>query len=591
MAEMSPERRIILAFALSFLVLVGWSAYMREVAPPPETSPAEEAPLPPPSTEVAPVPPTPALAGVSLPETKQGTEERTITVETSHATITFSTRGAVVQSWTLKHYRDQQGEPLDLAQGTRTGLGFPLEIALDDPQQEVALNQALFVSTADGVPASATLTAPVELVFEWSAGQFAAEKRFRFPDGYTIEVETRVWVSGEQVAHQVAWRGGFGEPSTPSSMFPMQFLLRTPEGLLRTTVEAATQTTGWLFKSPPQFPPYTGEASYAGIEDQYFAAVFFPENTGVSAAVASAEWTPPGEGQKPQKIGALALGAAAGDNRFRLFVGPKAIQELAPITAPVLSDGTQPVLADELIDYGWFWWVAKPLFLSMQWIYENVWSNYGWVIVILTLLINTIIFPLKYKSMLASVKMQKLAPQMRAIQDKYKKYKFNDPRKQQQQQEVMALYRQHGVNPMGSCLPMLLQLPFFYGFYKVLASSIELRQAPWFGWVQDLSQPDPYYILPVVMALAMYLSMKMTPMTTADPGQQKLMQFMPLMFGFFFLSFPAGLVLYWLMSSVAGVGQQWWINKRQREHEQAEKLAAKERKKQKRRGQQAGNRD
>ncbi len=586
MAEMSPERRIILAFALSFLVLVGWSAYMREVAPPPEPSPAEEAPLMP-SDEAAPVQPAPALAGAPLPETKQGTEERTITVETSHATLTFSTRGAVVQSWTLKHYRDQQGEPLDLVQGARTGLGFPLEIALDDPQQEAAFNQAVFVSTADGVRAPAMLTAPVELVFEWSAGQLAAEKRLRFPDGYTIEVETRAWVSGEQVAHQVAWRGGFGEPITPTSMFPMQFLLRTPEGLSRTTVEAATQTTGWFFKSPPQFPPYTGEASYAGIEDQYFAAVFFPENTGVSAAVASAEWTPPGEGQKPQKIGALALGAAdAGDNRFRLFVGPKAIQELAPITAPALSDGTQPVLADELIDYGWFWWVAKPLFLSMQWMYENVWSNYGWVIVILTLLINTIIFPLKYKSMLASVKMQKLAPQMRAIQDKYKKYKFNDPRKQQQQQEVMALYRQHGVNPLGSCLPMLLQLPFFYGFYKVLDSSIELRQAPWFGWVQDLSQPDPYYILPVVMAMAMYLSMKMTPMTTADPRQQKLMQFMPLMFGFFFLTFPAGLVLFWLMSSVAGVGQQWWINKRQREHEQAEKLAAKERKKQKRIGQQ-----
>ena len=321
-----------------------------------------------------------------------------------------------MQSWTLKHYRDQQGEPLDLVQGARTGLGFPLEIALDDPQQEAAFNQAVFVSTADGAPAPAMLTAPVELVFEWNDGRVAAEKRFRFPEGYTIEVETRAWVSGEQVAHQVAWRGGFGEPSTPTSRFQTQFLLRTLEGLRRTTVEAATQTTGWLFKSPPQFPPYTGEASYAGIEDQYFAAVFFPENSQVSAAVASAEWTPPGEEQKPQKIGAPALGAAdAGDNRFRLFVGPKAIQELAPITAPALPDGTQPVLADELIDYGWFWWVAKPLFLSMQWMYENVWSNYGWVIVLLTLLINTIIFPLKYKSMLASVKMQKLAPQMRAI--------------------------------------------------------------------------------------------------------------------------------------------------------------------------------
>ena len=178
---MSPERRIILAFALSFLVLVGWSAYMREVAPPPETSPAEEAPLSRPGAEVVPVPPAPAFAGAPLPETKQGTEERTITVETSHATITFSTRGAVVQSWTLKHYRDQQGEPLDLAQGARTGLGFPLEIALDDPQQEAALNQALFVSTADGVPAPATLRRRWNWSLSGTMGGLPPRRAFAFP--------------------------------------------------------------------------------------------------------------------------------------------------------------------------------------------------------------------------------------------------------------------------------------------------------------------------------------------------------------------------------------------------------------------------
>jgi YidC/Oxa1 family membrane protein insertase len=148
----------------------------------------------------------------------------------------------------------------------------------------------------------------------------------------------------------------------------------------------------------------------------------------------------------------------------------------------------------------------------------------------------------------------------------------------------MALYKEHGVNPLGGCLPLALQLPFFYGFYKVLYTAIELRHAPWVGWIQDLSQKDPYYVLPIVMGVTMYVSTKMTPMTTADPAQQKMMQLFPLLFTFFFLQVSAGLVLYWLMSSVVGIGQQWFINRHQRHREAAEKIAARERKKKKRKG-------
>ena len=152
----------------------------------------------------------------------------------------------------------------------------------------------------------------------------------------------------------------------------------------------------------------------------------------------------------------------------------------------------------------------------------------------------------------------------------------------------MALYQQHGVNPIGGCLPLLLQIPFFFGFYKVLAISIELRQAPWFGWIHDLSQHDPYYILPVVMTATMYLSTRMTPMTATDPMQQRMMRLMPLVFGFMFLSFSAGLVLYWMVGNIVGIGQQWWINRRHRLHDEAEKLAAKDRKKKKKRPEDSG---
>jgi YidC/Oxa1 family membrane protein insertase len=253
-------------------------------------------------------------------------------------------------------------------------------------------------------------------------------------------------------------------------------------------------------------------------------------------------------------------------NHFRVFVGPKAWDVLHSVYP--LPGGGQPkapgqpaMTLSELLDFGWFSLIAKPLFLILRWIYAHIVPNYGWAIVIITVVINFAMFPLKLSSMRSALKMQKLAPQIKAINEKYKKLKFNDPKKQEQNAEVMGLYKQHGVNPLGSCLPMLLQMPFLYAFYKVLSISIEMRHAPWIGWVHDLSSKDPHYILPVVMTLTMFVLQKMTPQTTTDPAQAKMFMMMPLIFGVMFMNVSSGLVLYWLTGNVIGIVQQWYINK------------------------------
>jgi YidC/Oxa1 family membrane protein insertase len=497
--------------------------------------------------------------------------ERFLTVETETSTIVFSTTGAAVRSWRLKAYDDDDFGPVELVQGHATALGYPLTFAVADAEREAKLNQAPFVASTG----TDILTAPAELTFEWSDGHLVARKRFRFEREYLAWVETEILEGGQPVQHRLAWRGGFGERNQQAVAMAAggQVFVRGPEKLLKQAATDAGGETGWLWKSPSPFP-YSGEASYAGIDDRYFVALFMPQRPQLNASAWTREWTPPDE-EKAQSVGELAVGVSNG-NRMQLYVGPKDIDRLRQMEAPALaSTGLRPDLADDLVDFGWFWWVAKPLFTVMKWTHQNVVSNYGWAIVLLTVAINLVLFPLRWKSMMSTFKMQKVAPQVKAIQDRYKQYKFNDPRKQQMQQEIMALYKQHGVNPVGGCLPLLFQLPFFYGFYKVLLLSIEMRHAPWILWITDLSQP-------ISMAATMYLSMSVTPMT-GDPRQKRMMQIMMLFMGFLFLQVSSGLVLYWLASSVVGLVQQYWMLRHHRKHEEAEKEAARRQKKKKKR--------
>jgi YidC/Oxa1 family membrane protein insertase len=215
----------------------------------------------------------------------------------------------------------------------------------------------------------------------------------------------------------------------------------------------------------------------------------------------------------------------------------------------------------QVVDFGWFSILAKPLFLLVNWVTEHAIHNYGWSIIAVTIALNFALFPLKVSSMKSMKKMQALQPQIAAINAKYKSIGLRDPRKAEQNQEVMDLYKKNHVNPMGGCFPMLMQIPFFIAFYKVFTVSVEMRGASWL-WVTDLSQPERFdiHFLPLIMIATQFLMQKMTPQPAGDPSQQKMMMWMPLIFGFFFWNLPSGLVLYYMTSNLVAMGQQWFFN-------------------------------
>jgi YidC/Oxa1 family membrane protein insertase len=569
--EFPMELRVLLAFALSAIVLLLWVPLQHRFFPPPPaqrpaavqtsaSAPAPPAAPPAPVSQKAPQkaarkPARAKKAPEAAPLMEAGQETETV-VENDLYRVVFSNRGAVVKSWTLKRYRDAAGRPLELVNAKAGAtLGYPFTDWVDDRALRDQLGKALFQVRASGTKAPATV------VFQYNDGTLSARKEFRFAhDDHVAEVSSELANAGAPLPHQLVWRGSFGDQTVSASYQTAAVVTATPAKVDRHPYKDIKSDTR-----------LGGPFVYAGIEDMFFAAVFMPPGQPASAdpAIASvtafhSDFQPEGE-QSPIPLIGVGVGGQA-DNRLRVFVGPKALDVLAhvypePGGAERARQGQPVMTLSDLLDYGWFFFIAKPLFLALQWIHERVVANWGWAIVLLTVAINMVLFPLKLKGMKSALKMQRIAPQVKTIQEKYKKYKFNDPRKQEQNKEIMELYRKHGVNPVGGCFPMLIQIPFLYAFYKVLSISIEMRHAPWFGWIRDLSAQDPYYILPVVMMLTMFILQKMTPQTTTDPAQQKMFLLMPLVFGVMFMKVSSGLVLYWLVGNVVGIAQQWYINR------------------------------
>jgi YidC/Oxa1 family membrane protein insertase len=294
----------------------------------------------------------------------------------------------------------------------------------------------------------------------------------------------------------------------------------------------------------------SGQYSFAGLEDTFFASVFLPGSKSSVEMTTFSDQIPDAAGKEEPRVGASVGGD--GLNVFSLYVGSKDIDLLKKV---------DPKL-EQLVDWGWFGVIAKPLFLVLNWTADHVAHNYGWAIVLVTVAINLVFFPLRLSSLKSSKKMQALQPQIAAINAKYKNLSLRDPKKAEQNQEVMELYKKHGVNPVGGCLPMLLQLPFLYAFYKVLAVTVEMRGASWL-WVPDLTQPETLaiHVLPVILVVSQFLQQKMTPNPGADQSTQKMMMFMPLLFGYMFYFASAGLVLYWLTGNFVGIIQQWLLNR------------------------------
>ena len=545
------NQRILLAFALAFGVLIVWRIlFLKPLPPAPKSSPAAKIAVAP-----APQPAAPAPAMPSTLAVQQGSHAEEIVVEGDLYRVTLSTQGALVKSWVLKRYKDEKGEPLDVVnQAACDQLGYPASLSLADQALSGKLNSALYVARS-GEQASGqardTLRPPVELTFVYSDGQVEAQKQFSFGRNYEIHVQASLGQGQAYLPLGLVWSGGFGDHTLP---------FKVTEAVAQAVYGNAGNITKVPQRKANEDRTIPGPLELAGLEDRYFAAVFLPDSPETEFRLGRQAWNPNGwtEKEPPKPLVATLVSPQPKPLALRLFVGPKDLDVLRSVKPPL----------DGLVDFGWFSLVARPLFVALDYIHDHWIHNYGWAIVILTVIINLALFPLKLKSIRSAQEMQRVAPLVKEIQEKYKSYKMNDPRKQRMNEEMMKLYKEHGINPLGGCLPMVVQLPFLYGFYRVLDLSIELRHAPWIGCVKDLVMPDKCYLfgipvalLPTVMIITMFILQKMTPVTSADPAQQRMMMIMPLVFGIMFYNFAAGLVLYWLTGNIVGILQQLAINK------------------------------
>jgi YidC/Oxa1 family membrane protein insertase len=567
MKEVSDQTRVVIASALSLAVIVVWSLLYKPATPPAgPTNPATATSATAPASSAAPAggasQPAPAAAAAAAPNAVGDTAEKTFTVESDLYRVVLSNRGGIVQSWQLKKYMDASEPPrqLDLvhADAAKEAGRWPFSLQLTDAQAEQTINGALYVtSVGEGSASQSEVKAPAELEFRWSDGHTAVTKRLKFYDSYIVDVETSVQKDGQPVSHRLAWSGGFGDVAAFQATRSMTAFTGAAGSI---KLSAAGNLGVPDQRSTPADLP--GSFDVVGIEDRYFTAAFMPPDPGAGQPV-PAILTLSGRqlsrstevnGKAQQEIlPEIAAGSTIiGPLSLRVFVGPKDLDILKMVRPPL----------DSLVQFGWFGFIAAPLFYVLRWMHTYV-PNYGWAIVLLTVAINTVLYPLKMKQWRSMQKMQKVAPEIRSIQDRYKKYGMRDPRKQEMNKEVMAVYSREGINPMGSCLPMLAQMPIWFGLYRMLTVTLELRHAPWIGWISDLSGPDPYYVLPVLMAILMYVAQKMTPTPATDPSQQRMMTLMPLMFGGMFVVFPiaSGLVLYMVAQNAIGIAQQWHLNR------------------------------
>lgn len=568
------EKRVLLAIALTFLVLYFYQTLVvRPLAPgkgqqspaPAETVTAQRTPAPVAAQpETAPVPvtePPPALVGAL--------EERDIIVETKVVRAVFSNRGGELKSWKLKRYltdvpekepapadflgglaryiarqfEDRPKVPQELVPGEgSSGQLRPFRLAAGDPVTTSRLRDALYaVEGATGDRVDGTRQ-PVVLSFVFADQEgLQVRKSYRLePESYVVRFSASVSAGGQPINPVVRWGPGVGE--MPAGGSSNQYLQK-PEAIFHFEGHVTRVAAGKVASRPP----VEGAPRYAGVDDHYFLAAVLPEQAvridyqAVSLGAGAA-------GSAPREYVAFDTRFAAPPADARFFIGPKDFDVLAAVDRELVR----------VINYGIFSWLAVPLLRALKGINAYV-NNYGWSIVILTFLINLVMFPLRHKSVVSMRRLQELQPEIKAIQERYGKLKATDPARQKMNQEMMALYKERGVNPASGCVPMLLTIPVLFAFYSLLSQAIEIRGAVFGLWIRDLSAHDPLYVTPILMGATMLWQQKITP-TSADPAQQKIMMIMPLVFLFMFLWAPSGLVLYWFVSNLLAIAQQYVTN-------------------------------
>ena len=571
------ERRLLLVFALTFLVLIIAQPLITKYTG--KNEPAQKQAQPQVQQQQAATPtPTVQAALVPVPKPAAGNKvassEQESVIETPVYKITFTNKGGQVTSWILKDFTDDKGKPLDLVNHAASKIyGYPLSLFTYDEGLRNKLNSALYVvSQSDNESSEAKQHT---ITFEYADGDVSVRKSFTFgmapsgkrpgnPSDYVVKADVVATRNGQTVTALPAWPAGFGDENAQFSYASarIDYLPASTDKVQRLSPDKKGEKIG-------NFHTISAPFYWAGTLDQYFAAVFLPDNPQQAAMVQYRNSLEiPTNPDKPDsketaKVDVLgvAVGNLSGPTSTRMFVGPKSVDVLDAIQATPPPGQTHAPNLGSLVDFGFFGIIAKPLFIWLKWTQAHWASNWGWSIVILTVIINLALLPLRISGMKSALKMQKVQPQVSSIKKKYEKYSMRDPRRQEMNVEIQALFKEHGVNPVGGCLPMIIQMPFLFAFYTMLGVTAELRHAPWL-WIKDLSAPDPYYVLPVLIVVSTYYMQKMTPNAGMDPNQQKMMNiFMPIMLGWISYKLAAGLGVYWVIGTLIAVIQQWVMNR------------------------------
>ena len=544
------EKRTLLAIALSLLVLFAFQyinqKYFSPKEPPqivdnranePVAAPREKTET---TVESEPEP----VFEVSDSDTKADSpREVIIDGELYHAVL--DSKGAVLSSWILNQYKSSQGNDFEMIAVGDKGekWSYPGSMMFDDLVLTELANEEIYETTVNGMPYSGmpSLSAPVDVVMTLRRGSLAIQKTYSFKeDNYTVGLSASFAIEGQALEGMFLLAQDIG---------PIEEHLEGRYAALKAVYFDGDKVRR---KSAPGEEDgdvaISGNIRWLGLDMHYFAAIAIPEKMIPSFDIRGYEIKSKTMQDKEIDRSLISLKIPVdGSLNYLMYMGPKTQENLKAMPQYDLSG---------VIDYGMFKIIALPLLSALRWIYQYV-HNYGLAIILLTLLISILLFPLRLKQILSMRKMQVVQPKVKAIQEKYKKYKKTDPRRADMNREVMALYKEHNVNPMGGCLPLLVQFPLLIAFYRLIANSIELRQAPFIFWIHDLSAKDPSFILPIVMGITMFLSQKMTPMTpTADNSQAKMMKYMPIGLTILFLFYSSGLNLYFLCSNIFQVGFQ-----------------------------------
>jgi len=527
----------------------------------------------------------PSAASPSNTVSKQASAETETVIENDLYRITFTNRGAQVKSWILKKFdNDAQNGLLDLVNpAAAQKYGYPLSLWTYDETLRNHLNSALYVASNDG-----HLSAPAQVTFEYADQDLVVRKTFRFDHTYVLNVETSVIYKGAALFAPPAWPSGFGDEVTPASYAAARIDYHNDASAERTALVFPSFVSRLAVKNISGGGTLKGPFEWAGTGDQYFTAIFIPDDP-ISAAMVTLRgslevpqkpgFNPVGSNAKDANVELLgaAVGSVHGPTSQRMFVGPKELAVLDAVPVPTIKNDNADLRG--IVDFGWWGILARPLFLWLKWTFNHIVHNWGWAIVIQTFLISIALLPLRITQMKSMLKMQRIQPQIKSIQEKYKKYSLRDPRKAAMNEEVSAIYKKEGVNPAGGCLPVLIQFPFLIAYYRMLGVALELRHAHWL-WITDLSAAD--WVLPILMVVSMVIMQRMTPQAGVDPAQQKMLTvMMPLMMGFIFFKLAAGLNLYYAESNLIGIAQQAVMNRTALGREMREMMAKRARKKDK----------